>query len=86
VRGILELGHNLDLEVVAEGIERPEQWQSLQQMGCDLAQGYLMARPQGPERIESLLEGVVLSSDGRLAEDSGALSPAAALRLGGAAA
>ena len=86
VRGILELGHNLDLEVVAEGIERAEQWQALQEMGCDIAQGYLLARPQGPERIEHLLEGVVLGGDGRLAEDSGALSPAAALRLGGSAA
>src|SRR5204862_6361723 len=57
VRGILELGHNHELEVVAEGIERPEQWTTLQEMGCDLAQGFLLARPQGPERLEALPEG-----------------------------
>jgi EAL domain-containing protein (putative c-di-GMP-specific phosphodiesterase class I) len=56
VRGIIELGHNLDLEIVGEGVERIEQWHALREMGCDLIQGYLLARPQGPERIENLLE------------------------------
>jgi diguanylate cyclase (GGDEF)-like protein/PAS domain S-box-containing protein len=56
VRGIIELGHNLDLEIVGEGIERPEQWHALCEMSCDMAQGYLMARPQGPERVEKLLQ------------------------------
>ena len=61
VRGIIELGHNLDLEIVGEGLERPEQWHALCEMNCDMAQGYLMARPQGPERIEKLLEGGTLA-------------------------
>ena len=60
VQGIIELGHNLALEVVAEGVERPEQWDALREMGCDLAQGYFLARPQGPERIEKLLDEVRL--------------------------
>jgi diguanylate cyclase (GGDEF)-like protein/PAS domain S-box-containing protein len=58
VRGIIELGHNLNLEIVGEGVERTEQWHALREMGCDLIQGYLLARPQGPERIENLLETV----------------------------
>jgi diguanylate cyclase (GGDEF)-like protein/PAS domain S-box-containing protein len=56
VRGIIELGHNLELEIVGEGIERAAQWHALREMGCDTGQGYLMARPQSPERIEKLLE------------------------------
>ena len=56
VRGIIELGRNLDLKVVAEGIERPEQLATLREMRCDLLQGHLVARPQGAERIERLLQ------------------------------
>ena len=56
VSGIIELGHNLGLDVVAEGIERPEQLEALKDMGCDQVQGFLLARPQGPTRIEQVLE------------------------------
>ena len=55
--GIIELGHNLGLDVVAEGVERPEQLEALKEMGCDRVQGFLLARPQGPRRIEQMLEG-----------------------------
>jgi EAL domain-containing protein (putative c-di-GMP-specific phosphodiesterase class I) len=58
VRGIVDLGHNLDLQVVAEGVERREQWDALREMGCDLVQGFLLARPRGAERIEQLIEDV----------------------------
>jgi EAL domain-containing protein (putative c-di-GMP-specific phosphodiesterase class I) len=60
-RGIVELGHNLDLEIVAEGIEQPEQWPAIKEMGCDLAQGFLFARPQSPERIETLLSTIAVT-------------------------
>ena len=56
VRGMLELAHNIELKVVAEGVERPEQWQALREMGCDLMQGYLIARPQSPERMTKLVQ------------------------------
>jgi diguanylate cyclase (GGDEF)-like protein/PAS domain S-box-containing protein len=68
VRGIIELGHNLDLEVVAEGVERTEQWETLREMGCDVAQGYLLARPQGAERIEKLLDGIRLNGAAKPAD------------------
>ncbi len=42
---IIALGENLTLEVVAEGIEHPEQAASLQGLGCNLGQGFLFARP-----------------------------------------
>jgi EAL domain-containing protein (putative c-di-GMP-specific phosphodiesterase class I) len=69
VRGIIELGHNLDLEIVGEGVERTEQWHALHDMGCDVVQGYLLARPQGPERIEKLLEGVDVEKSSEPARD-----------------
>jgi EAL domain-containing protein (putative c-di-GMP-specific phosphodiesterase class I) len=53
---MLELAHSINLRVVAEGVEREEQWDALSEMGCDLVQGYLIARPQGPERMNKLME------------------------------
>ncbi len=45
VRGIIALAHNLDLEVVAEGVETQPQHDLLSAMGCDLIQGYLISKP-----------------------------------------
>ena len=47
-RIVIEAAHTLGLRVCAEGIELREQAQQLASMGCDLAQGYLMARPYDP--------------------------------------
>ena len=44
VRSTIELGHNLGLKVVAEGIEREEEMQMLKEFGCDQAQGYLISK------------------------------------------
>ena len=45
VRSTIELGHNLGLEVVAEGVENAASRQILQKLGCDMIQGYLLAKP-----------------------------------------
>ena len=45
VRSTIDLGRNLGLGVVAEGVEDPEVLERLRQLGCDVAQGYLMSRP-----------------------------------------
>jgi len=45
VRSTIDLGHNLGLKVVAEGVEDETAWERLQQLGCDAAQGYYMSRP-----------------------------------------
>ena len=42
---VVALGATLDLEVVAEGIEFPEQWHALRDLGCELGQGFYFARP-----------------------------------------
>jgi diguanylate cyclase (GGDEF)-like protein len=45
VRSIIDLGHNLGLRVVGEGVETQESLDGLSADGCDIAQGYLLARP-----------------------------------------
>jgi diguanylate cyclase (GGDEF)-like protein len=45
VRSTVHLAHELGLRVVAEGVELPEHLEALEAAGCDLAQGYLLARP-----------------------------------------
>jgi len=45
VEASLALAHGLKLKVVAEGIETQSDWDALKGMGCDMAQGYFMARP-----------------------------------------
>ena len=45
VRSIIELGHNMGLKVVAEGVENREPWDTLVTLGCDLAQGYYLCPP-----------------------------------------
>ena len=45
VRGVLALARELDIEVVAEGVETPDQLDALRTAGCTLVQGYLLGRP-----------------------------------------
>jgi diguanylate cyclase (GGDEF)-like protein/PAS domain S-box-containing protein len=46
---VVALGQTLDLEVVAEGIEFSEQWDTLRELGCGLGQGFLFAKPMQVE-------------------------------------
>jgi diguanylate cyclase (GGDEF)-like protein/PAS domain S-box-containing protein len=45
VRATIELGHNLGLKIVAEGVEDQATWDALAALGCDIVQGYLLSRP-----------------------------------------
>lgn len=56
VRSTIELGHNLGMKVVAEGVETAEVWDRLTQWGCDTAQGYYMSRPLPEEKLMQWLE------------------------------
>ena len=46
VSGIINLGHGLELEVVAEGVETEQQARRLERLDCDFAQGYFFGRPE----------------------------------------
>jgi predicted signal transduction protein with EAL and GGDEF domain len=50
------MAHGLDLNVVAEGVESPEQLAFLVRSGCDQAQGYLFSKPLPADEIGTLLE------------------------------
>jgi len=55
VEAIISLAHSLGLEVVGEGVESAEQLESLRSMGCDLVQGYHLAKPLPPEDVPKFL-------------------------------
>jgi diguanylate cyclase len=61
VQSVIELGHNLEMRVVAEGIEAPEELSALRVLDCDLAQGYHIARPMP---VDALAELVCDAPDG----------------------
>jgi diguanylate cyclase (GGDEF)-like protein/PAS domain S-box-containing protein len=64
-QAVVALGRTLGLRVVAEGIETPEQWTYLRDLGCDLGQGFLMSKPIPAEELEAVFEGKVRGLGGR---------------------
>jgi EAL domain-containing protein (putative c-di-GMP-specific phosphodiesterase class I)/GGDEF domain-containing protein len=56
-KAIVQLGSDLGIEVIAEGIERPEQLDHLLAMGCGLGQGFALAVPMSPAEMELMLAG-----------------------------
>ncbi|MEL6401460.1 MAG: EAL domain-containing protein [Cyanobacteria bacterium J06626_4] len=56
IKTILALGKNLDIEVVAEGIETSHQAQFLLEQGCVFGQGYWFSKPLTPDKAEAMLE------------------------------
>ena len=55
VRSTIDLGRNLGLDVVAEGVETQEIWNKLRELGCKTAQGYFLSRPVPPEQLAEWL-------------------------------
>jgi EAL domain-containing protein (putative c-di-GMP-specific phosphodiesterase class I) len=58
VRSIVELAKNLGLRVVAEGVETTSTWDALRDMGCDIAQGYVISRPLPADQLGAWLATV----------------------------
>src|SRR2546430_1205150 len=58
---IIALGASLELDVVAEGIELPEQENSLHDLGCEIGQGFLFARPMDSGALFEFLSGGIVS-------------------------
>ena len=67
VKSATELAHTLEMSAVGEGVETPEQWHSLQQLGCDYAQGFLISAPLPPEEFMPALLSSVIPRIDRLA-------------------
>jgi diguanylate cyclase (GGDEF)-like protein/PAS domain S-box-containing protein len=55
VRSIIDMAGAMDLQTVAEGVETDEQLAALEDLRCDLAQGYLLGRPAEVDAVEALL-------------------------------
>ncbi|WP_327001382.1 bifunctional diguanylate cyclase/phosphodiesterase [Dactylosporangium sp. NBC_01737] len=56
VRSAVDLGHNLGMTVVAEGVEHAGQVEALRRLGCDIAQGFHYARPEPADRLQRWLQ------------------------------
>ena len=57
MRSIIDLGRSLGIEVVAEGIETPEQAEHLRELHCGYGQGYLFSRPVDAEKALEMVRG-----------------------------
>jgi diguanylate cyclase (GGDEF)-like protein len=62
-RSAIDLGHSLDIVVVAEGLESPADWHRLAALGCDAAQGYALSHPLPADELEAWLYSRVRRSD-----------------------
>ena len=91
VRSTINLGHDLGLRIIAEGVEDAPTLERLATLGCDLAQGYHLSRPMSGSAFSTWLEESPLSMDrtgfgplgrGRPAPQD-AIGPANARRAGG---
>lgn len=57
VHSTIELGHNMGLEVVAEGVENRDAVMLLESFGCDMIQGYLLGKPMPADALSSWAQG-----------------------------
>lgn len=64
LEAIISLARHLELDVIAEGIEDPQQLARLEKLGCPIGQGYLFSRPIAPLGIENFIRD-------RLAKEAG---------------
>jgi len=60
VKAVIELSHALDMKVVAEGVDSRENLDVIAGLGCDMAQGFLIARPM---RSDHVVEWITCYSD-----------------------
>jgi diguanylate cyclase (GGDEF)-like protein len=70
---IVQVGRDLGMQVVAEGIEQPRQLAELKEMGCGYGQGFLVARPMGAPGVEALIRtgsGTELGISGQVVSDN----------------
>ena len=63
VKGIIQLAEAFDLDVIAEGVETLEHVQKLQEIGCDLIQGYWIAKPLPVDQLPDFIDNWSLPGD-----------------------
>ena len=83
VRSVVTLAKDLGLEVVAEGVETPEQAEVLGELGCQFAQGYLWAKAMPVDELARRLRAQQHQESGALSASSGATSRPDAWARGG---
>jgi diguanylate cyclase (GGDEF)-like protein len=72
-RTIVQVGRDLGMQVIAEGIEQPRQLAELKEMGCGYGQGFLVARPMAASGVEALIRtgsGPELGISGQAVSDN----------------
>jgi diguanylate cyclase (GGDEF)-like protein len=75
VRSLVDLGHNLGLTVVAEGVEDQATLDALADLGCDIAQGFHLGRPMTAGALETWLGDPVTRDDDLPLQRRGAVMP-----------
>ncbi len=66
VNAIVSMGHSLGLNLIAEGVEKEEQYAKLQEIECDVIQGYYFSKPVDPDKMLQLLqEGIAKIEENR---------------------
>ena len=63
---VVRLGKTVGMQVIAEGIERPEQGEMLRRMGCDMGQGFHFSKPRDASYVEHLLRRVAAPEDRKI--------------------
>jgi len=63
VRTVVYMAKNMDLKIVAEGVETEEQLEVLRDMGCDYIQGFLLSKPIPENKFDEMLNRQTLAAD-----------------------
>ncbi|HME66272.1 MAG TPA: sensor domain-containing phosphodiesterase, partial [Streptosporangiaceae bacterium] len=74
-RTVVQVGRELGLRVIAEGIEQPRQVSALREMGCDYGQGFLVARPMAAPGVEALIRTAGIRTSGEASGQPGQHEP-----------
>jgi EAL domain-containing protein (putative c-di-GMP-specific phosphodiesterase class I) len=83
LRTVVSLAEHLNLQVIAEGVEEPEQTTTLRALGCQLGQGFGLARPNAPEHVTEVLNHSPLATNVPAPRPAAVDVPAAARSDGG---
>ncbi|MBO4416275.1 MAG: bifunctional diguanylate cyclase/phosphodiesterase [Lachnospiraceae bacterium] len=63
VASIISIGHIMGFDVISEGVEQPDQLNTLKEIGCDYIQGYIWGRPLSAEEAEELVENTASETE-----------------------